>query len=119
MNYTLTPHSLRNPGKDIDDQTFIDNAKWLAFSRNSLQWPNHWRAVIFRIQRVCAPLYPEPVYVVWPRNPEYDAYMDKIDQDGQGMDLDAVPPPMHLGPVEFKDMDEINAWAVIAARMAK
>lgn len=101
----------------FDNKVFADEAKWLAFERNSFEWPKAWRAVIFKIKRFMNPIDCKEVYIVYPRNPDYQIYLDDIDVHALKPGGLAQIPPMHLGAVEFDTMDDINNWATVAWRI--
>jgi hypothetical protein len=108
--------------KDMRDNFFVQHATTMAFAINSTQWPTHWRAVIFKLEKRASQGFDDPQFVVWPRNPEYDIYMDKVDQAGQGMSLDTMladVPPMHLDPVVFESIKDIDQWATTVSRMTR
>lgn len=100
----------------ISDKTFAEHAKWLAFERNRFSWPKHWQVVIFKVHKQYDDIYDIDRYVVLPANPEFQVYIasDPLTPEGKAF---TEPPPMHLGPVEFDSMEDIDQWAKVAHRL--
>lgn len=95
------------------NETFAEHAKWLALQRNRFTWPKHWQVVIFKIHREQNVLAYTDRYIVLPTNPDYQKYVDEPAPAGAF----GEPPPMHLGPVVFDSMEDIDQWAAVAHRL--
>jgi hypothetical protein len=103
------------------DKSFVEYAKWLAFERNRFSWPKHWQVAIFKITRVYYPLWGDPRYSVLPANPDYQVYLDEVEPKW-AIPLPTPrafpePPPMHLDPIVFDSMEDIDQWAAVAHRL--
>jgi len=103
------------------NETFAEHAKWLAFQRNRFNWPKHWQVVIFKIHREQNVLDYTGRYLVLPSNPDYKQYLDEMEMSWAAPQTTLrtfpEPPPMHLGPVEFDSMEDIDKWAAVAHRL--
>jgi hypothetical protein len=96
-----------------------DEYLWLRLQRSSFNWPKEWRAVVFKIDRHVDVCNADYAYVVYPRNPEYDIYMQRCYDDGFLLNSTEPIPAMHLGAVKFATLQEVDAWARVAARISK
>jgi hypothetical protein len=92
-----------------------DYMRWMAFNRSSLNWPKHWQAVIYKLDKQWRFEYDDHQYAVYPRNPEYEEFWDKC-EDKLHAPQNGAPSP-HLGVVIFDSMEAIDNWARVAARM--
>ncbi|NVN99260.1 MAG: hypothetical protein HXX17_08050 [Geobacteraceae bacterium] len=105
----------------LPDKTFVEHSKWLAFQENSFTWPKYWRAVIFKLQKVENVLDGTTKYLVLPRNPEYQKYVDDAEQGSFVATIQngafITLPPMHLDVAEFDTLEDIDQWAQVAWRI--
>lgn len=109
----------------LTSETFAENAKWLALQRNRFSWPKHWQILIFKIHREQNVLDDTSRYIVLPTNPEWPQYLDECDRLESARAVRGftalqpfpVPPPMHLDPIEFDSMEDIDRWAFVANRL--
>jgi hypothetical protein len=121
MSPTFRAYSNRVPKNGPSpDELFVEHAKWLAFERNSLQWPKYWRAVIFKIERRDDILTGTTTYMVLPRNPEYQKYVDETEKDCMVYGgVFRQPPPMYLEAAKFDSIEEVDRWAQVAWRISQ
>lgn len=103
------------------DKSFVEHSKWLAFERNRFSWPKHWQVVIFKIHRQQNVLDYTGRYIVLAANPDYQRYLDEVELKWAiPMPTPRAfpePPPMHLDPIVFDSMEDIDQWAAVAHRL--
>lgn len=85
-----------------------------AATRSSLQWPKHWRKVIYKITKMQDTRNFEDYWIVYPRNPDHTEWWSK---QPAGVDLDVSPPPAALDPIRFSTLAEVDNWATVICRM--
>ena len=104
----------------FEDATFSDHAKRLVFTQNSYTWPKYWRALVFKISMHTYTSNDREYFVVRPRNPDYQKYVDEESRHYGGpgpLYRSSEAPPMSLDPIEFDTVDEIDRWAKVAWRI--
>ena len=88
-------------------------------SKGSLEWPPHWRGVVFKVKRERNVLTYQDVFIVTPRNPAYDEYLELSHSPAASQGHFTPAPSLTLDPISFDTLEEVDNWARICARLDK